>query len=90
MRDCGPNGIIRVFMNVCFITVAMLILIRDFMPCGMIFMNVCLITVTVVILIGNFRPYVIIFDYVCVTVDFALVSDGHCTSSQMLVYLQKL
>jgi hypothetical protein len=38
LRDFGPYGI---FMNVCVITVAMVILLRDFGPYGIIFMIIC-------------------------------------------------
>jgi hypothetical protein len=39
LRDFGPYRII--FMNVCFITVAMVMYLRDFGPHRIIFMNVC-------------------------------------------------
>jgi hypothetical protein len=39
LRDFGPCVVI--FMNVCFITVSMIISLRDFGPCKIILKNVC-------------------------------------------------
>jgi hypothetical protein len=64
LRDFGP-GII--FLNVCVvITVAILMLLRDFGPYGIIFLNVCVvITVDILMLLRDFGPYGIIFMNVC-------------------------
>jgi hypothetical protein len=59
-------------MNVCVtvITVAMVMLLRDFGPYGITFMNVCVtvITVAMVMPLRDFGTYGIIFMNVCVIV----------------------
>jgi uncharacterized YccA/Bax inhibitor family protein len=50
----------------CVITVAMVMLLRDFGPYGIIFMNMCVITVAMVMLLRDFGPYGIIFMNMCV------------------------
>jgi hypothetical protein len=48
-------------MNVCVTAVAMVIMLRDFGPHGIISMNVCVAAVAMVMLLRNFGPYGIIF-----------------------------
>jgi hypothetical protein len=43
------------------VTIAMVILLRDFGPCGIILKNICVITVTMVMLLRDFGPYGIMF-----------------------------
>jgi hypothetical protein len=59
-RDFEPYGII--FMNVCFIVVAMVMMLRYFEAYRIIFMNMCVVvTVAMVMLSKDFGPYGIIF-----------------------------
>jgi uncharacterized YccA/Bax inhibitor family protein len=58
----------KTFINVCVvITVAMVMLLRDFGPYGIIFMNLCVvITVAMISLLRDFGPYGIIFMTMCI------------------------
>jgi uncharacterized YccA/Bax inhibitor family protein len=67
-------------------SVAMVMLLRDFGPNGVIFMNVCVvISVAMVILLRDFGPNGIIFMTVCVYYfRFPIILDGQCTSKFLL------
>jgi hypothetical protein len=57
------------------ITVAIVMLLRDFGSYEIILMNVCVITVAMVMLLRDFWPYEITFMTVFTTLDFPLILD---------------